>query len=89
VVILRMSGLTMVDATGADALATIIADLHRRGITVLVKGARTEHGHMLGTVGVLQPLAAKGHVFDDLPTAVAHARRHVLRTVGLGDLGAA
>jgi hypothetical protein len=44
---------------------------------------------MLGTVGVLQPLAAKGHVFDDLPTAVAHARRHVLRTVGLGDLGAA
>ena len=89
VVILRLSGLTMVDATGADALASVIDSLEARGITVLVKGARDEHGRMLGVVGVVESLAERGHLFDDLPAAVAHARRHVLRTVGLGDVGAA
>ena len=89
VVILRLSGLTMLDATGADALASVIDALEARGITVLVKGARDEHGRMLGAVGIVASLADKGHVFDDLPTAVAHARRHVMRTVGLGDVGAA
>ena len=77
VVILRLKGLTFIDASGAEALAQIIADLDERGITVLIKGARAEHGRILATAGILADLDAKGHLFDDLDAAVAHARRHV------------
>jgi SulP family sulfate permease len=84
VVILRLKGLTFIDASGAEALARIIAELNGRGITVLVKGARPEHGRILATAGVLAALDAKGHLFDDLDAAVTHARQHV-RSAGLID----
>jgi SulP family sulfate permease len=89
VVILRLRGLTFIDASGADALAQIIDELHRREITVLIKGARAEHGRILATAGVLADLDAKGHVFDDLDAAVAHARRHVDRSHDTHHTGAA
>ena len=79
VVILRLKGLTFIDATGADALAQIIDEMEGRGITVLVKGARPEHGRILATAGALADLDAKDHLFDDLDAAVTHARRHVHR----------
>ncbi len=78
-VILRLKGLTFIDATGADALAQIIDEMEGRGITVLVKGARPEHGRILATAGALADLDAKDHLFDDLDAAVTHARRHVHR----------
>ena len=77
VVILRLKGLTFIDASGADALARIIDELHGRDITVLIKGARAEHGRILATAGILADLDARGHLFDDLDAAIAHARRHV------------
>ena len=84
VVILRLKGLTFIDASGAEALAKIIEELNRRGIVVLVKGARAEHGRILATAGILADLDAKGHLFDDLDAAITHARRHVRRS-GLID----
>jgi SulP family sulfate permease len=53
--------------------------LSARGITVLVKGASPEHTRLLAAVGALAPVLAQGHVFTDLPSAVAHATKHVSR----------
>jgi SulP family sulfate permease len=79
VVILRMSSMVMLDATGARGLGELVQQLSERGITVLVKGASPEHTRLLTAVGSLAPVLAQGHVFDDLPSAVAHAATHVAR----------
>jgi sulfate permease, SulP family len=77
VVILRLSALDLLDATGARALGEVVEDLEQRGITVLVKGASAEHLRLLAAVGTLRPLVDRKHVFPDLPSAVAHALEHV------------
>ena len=87
VVILRLRGLTFIDASGADALAQIIDEFDGRGITILIKGVRAEHGRFLATAGVLAELDAKGHVFDGLDAAIAHARHHVDRRHQTHQLG--
>ncbi|WP_442922430.1 SulP family inorganic anion transporter [Microbacterium sp. Root61] len=79
VVILRMSQLEVVDATGAHVLSEIVRQWERRGVTVLIKGVQEGHVDLFTTVGVLQSLRHHNHLFDDLPTAVEHARSHVLR----------
>jgi len=79
VVILRLPRLLMLDATGAQALGEIVADLESRHITVLLKGVRPEHRRIFEAVGALDRLADPAHVFDRLEDAVAHARRHVER----------
>lgn len=80
VVILRLPRLQVLDATGAQALGEIVAELEGRGITVLLKGPRPEHLDVLRAVGALDRLADERHLFDDLDQAVAHARSHVGRT---------
>lgn len=80
VVILRLPDLQVLDATGAQALGEIVADLEARRITVLVKGPRPEHERILRTVGALAHLDAQHHVFCDLDDAVAHARLHAAGT---------
>jgi sulfate permease, SulP family len=80
VVILRLPDLQVLDATGAQALGEIVAQLEARGITVLLKGPRPEHLKVLEAVGVLGQLAHERHLFDDLDAAVAHARMHVARS---------
>jgi SulP family sulfate permease len=87
VVILRLPDVQVLDATGAQALGEIVAELEERGITVLVKGARPEHLRTLRAVGALDALAHEHHLFDDLDAAVEHARVHVRR--GLHRAGAA
>ena len=77
VVILRLSSLLMLDASGAKALGDIVEQLAERDITVLFKGASPEHIRLLEAVGTLAPLVARGHVFQDLPSAIAHAATHV------------
>jgi SulP family sulfate permease len=79
VVILRMSQLELVDATGAHVLSEIVQRLERRGVTVLIKGVREGHVELFTTVGVLGALRHSNHLFDDLPAAIAHARSHVAR----------
>jgi len=81
VVILRLSGIRVLDTSGAAALAEIISDLQRRGIVVLLKGLRGEHRRAVESVGVLRGLQHENHLFDDLGAAVEHARSHVRRTV--------
>lgn len=79
VVVLRLSHLRLVDATGAHALGELVADLERAGITVLVKGIQPAHLPVLTRVGVLDELRHENHLFQDLPPAIEHARSHVAR----------
>lgn len=79
VVILRLPDLQVLDATGAQALGEIAADLEHRGITVLLKGPRPEHERLLRAVGALDNLAHERHLFTNLDAAVSHAREHVQR----------
>lgn len=77
VVILRMPQLQVLDATGAQALGDIIAELQSRGITVLLKGPRPLHLKVMRAVGTLDRLAHEQHVFATLDEAVAHAHEHL------------
>lgn len=79
VVIIRMSQLQLLDATGAQVVTELIRGLERRGITVLVKGIQPGHMALARKVGVLRSLRHQNHLFDDLDAAVAHARDHVRR----------
>jgi SulP family sulfate permease len=79
VVILRVSQLQDVDATGAHVLSEIVHRLEARGVTVLIKGVRAGHDALFRRVGVVGALRHGNHLFDDLDAAVAHARSHVAR----------
>ncbi len=79
VVILRLPEVQLLDATGAQALGQIVAELEDRGITVLLKGPSPEHLRVLEAVGAIDRLAHERHVFSNLDDAVAHARRHLTR----------
>jgi SulP family sulfate permease len=78
VVILRMSRVTTIDATGAHVLADAINRLQRRGIVVLLSGITPDHEQVLATLGLAGQLRGDGHVFPDTPAAITHARAHVL-----------
>lgn len=82
VVILRLSQIQMIDATGANQLAELVSALERRGVTVIIKGVRKEHIHVLGVLGAIRSLRDPNHLVDDLDTAVAHARSHVTGSSG-------
>ena len=84
VVILRMSQLELVDATGAHVLGEIVQHLERRGVTVLIKGVREGHTELFRTVGVLSALRHHKHLFTELPDAVEHARSHIRRETAGG-----
>lgn len=77
VVIIRMSQLGMLDATGAHTLAEIATELESRGITVIIKGVRPEHAELLANVGVFESLRHENHLLDSLDEAIEHARSHV------------
>ena len=77
VVILRMPDVQVLDATGAQALGEIVAELEARRITVLMKGVRPDHHRVLAAVGALAHLAHERHIFSDLDDAIHHARAHV------------
>ena len=77
VVIIRLSQLGMLDATGAHTLAEIAETLESRGITVIIKGIRPEHFTLLSNVGVFEALRHDNHVIDSLDDAIAHARSHL------------
>lgn len=77
VVIIRMSHLGMLDATGAHTLAEIVSDLEGRGITVIIKGVQDDHLKLLEGVGVIDELRHENHLMTNLDDAIAHAREHV------------
>jgi high affinity sulfate transporter 1 len=80
VVILRMSRVTTLDATGASVLADTIKRLEGRGITVLLSGVRPEHARTLRRLGAYDRLSHERHAFATTPEAIEHARLHAART---------
>ncbi|MGW4409722.1 SulP family inorganic anion transporter [Nonomuraea sp. NPDC004702] len=80
VVILRMSRITTIDASGALVLGDAVARLERRGITVYVSGIRDGHHRPLRALGAIARLDEAGQVFASTPEAIAAARRHLHRT---------
>ena len=84
VVILRLPDVQVLDATGAQALGEIVAELEHRGITVLLKGPRPEHLRVLAATGALAHLAHQNHLFERLDDAIEHARSHVRRSAARG-----
>jgi SulP family sulfate permease len=74
VVILRLSRLTAIDATGAHVLGDAVTRLERRGIVVLLSGARPAHDEVLQALGVAEHLRSSGRIFADTPEAIAYAR---------------
>ena len=81
VVVLRLSGIRVLDTSGANALGEIVDDLQRRGIVVLLKGLRPEHRHVMESVGAIGRLRHPAHLFDELDAAIEHARSHVRRAL--------
>ncbi|MFI7688690.1 SulP family inorganic anion transporter [Nonomuraea sp. NPDC049655] len=80
VVILRMSRITTIDASGALVLGDAVTRLERRGITVYVSGIRDGHHRPLRALGAIARLDEAGQVFASTPEAIAAARRHLHRT---------
>ncbi|MBG6181817.1 SulP family sulfate permease [Arthrobacter sp. CAN_A1] len=79
VVIIRMSRLQALDATGARVITDLVTALERRGITVLIKGVQDRHLRLITKVGVLKSLRHHKHLFTTLEPAIEHARSHVSR----------
>ncbi len=84
VAIIRMSGVHMLDATGAQVVSELITALERSGVTVLVKGIQPGHMDLAKRVGVLSSLRHQNHLFDALEPAIEHARSHVRRAQTAG-----
>lgn len=87
VVIIRMSQLQILDATGARTITDIVQALERRGITVLIKGIQERHLRLVTQVGVLDSLRHHNHLFTELGPAVEHARSHVARAASARNPG--
>lgn len=85
VVVLRMSRISSIDATGAAVLADTITRLEARGITVLLSGVRAHQEQVLASLGVYDQLASEHHLFDTTPEAIAHARIHAARVAHIPD----
>ncbi|MGI5517731.1 SulP family inorganic anion transporter [Streptomyces sp. CA-106131] len=82
VVILRMSRVSTMDATGALVLKDAVQKLHRRGITVLASGIRPGQRQVLDSVGALDLLRCEGREHATTPEAIRAARDH-LETAGV------
>ncbi|MGW2486159.1 SulP family inorganic anion transporter [Streptomyces sp. NPDC001606] len=77
VVILRMSRVSTVDATGALVLKDAVEKLHRRGIAVLASGIRPEQRQVLESVGALGLFRQQGREYATTPEAIRGARTHL------------
>ncbi|MFD0353087.1 SulP family inorganic anion transporter [Streptomyces sp. NPDC127110] len=77
VVILRMSRVTTLDATGALVLKDAVEKLNRRGIAVMTSGIRPGQRQALNAVGALDLLRFEGREYATTPEAIAGARTHL------------
>ncbi|MFF4117461.1 SulP family inorganic anion transporter [Streptomyces sp. NPDC001714] len=82
VVILRMSRVTTIDATGALVLKDAVAKLNRRGIAVMTSGIRPGQRQVLDSVGALDLMRHEGREYATTPEAIRAARDH-LETAGV------
>ncbi|TKA10487.1 SulP family inorganic anion transporter [Actinacidiphila oryziradicis] len=77
VVILRMSRVSAMDASGAKVLGDAIDKLTHHGALVLVSGVRADHQNRLDALGVLDRLNEAGRIFATTPDAIAYGRTHL------------
>lgn len=77
VVILRMSRVSTMDATGALVLKDAMEKLERRGILVLASGIRPGQRQVLDSVGALDLLRHEGREYATTPEAIRGARAHL------------
>ncbi len=84
VVILRLGGISVIDASGGHALEEIISGLKSRGIAVFLCGVAERPLRILQAVGAVDALEAEQHVFASLPAAIEHAHGHVRRHLDPG-----
>ncbi|WP_420822750.1 SulP family inorganic anion transporter [Streptomyces atratus] len=77
VVILRMSRISTMDATGALVLKDAVEKLNRRGIAVMTSGIRPGQRQALQSVGALDLLQREGREYATTPEAIAGARAHL------------
>lgn len=77
VVILRLSRVHTLDATGATVLGDTIKTLENRGITVLLSGISPKHDDVFRVLGTYDQLAHERHIFITTPEAIEHARQHL------------
>ncbi|WP_225094532.1 SulP family inorganic anion transporter [Streptomyces sp. CoH27] len=77
VVILRMSRVSTMDATGALVLKDAVEKLNRRGILVLASGIRPGQRQVLDSVGALGLLRHEGREYAGTPEAIQAARDHL------------
>ncbi len=79
VVILRMSRVTTIDATGALVIKDAVDRLTARGVKVLISGVKPGQVQALDSVGAIAAVRAAGHVFDTTPEAISAAHQLVRR----------
>jgi SulP family sulfate permease len=77
VVVLRMTHVTTIDATGAHALDDVISQLEGRGRIVMISGIQPEHDAVLARLSVAQHLRARRLIHRDLDVALVRARELV------------
>ncbi|MGW1074050.1 SulP family inorganic anion transporter [Streptomyces sp. NPDC002537] len=77
VVVLRMSRVSTMDATGALVLKDAVTELHRRGIVVMTSGIRPGQRQVLDSTGALDLLRQEGREYATTPEAVTAARAHL------------
>jgi len=77
VVILRMSRVSTMDATGALVLKDAVEKLNRRGIVVMTSGIRSGQRQVLDSVGALDLLRLEGREYATTPEAIRGARDHL------------
>ncbi|MEU8865694.1 SulP family inorganic anion transporter [Streptomyces umbrinus] len=82
VVILRMSRVTTIDATGALVLKDAVEKLNRRGIVVMASGIRSGQHQVLDSLGALELLRLEGREYATTPEAIQGARIY-LECVGV------
>lgn len=77
IVILSMSHVGILDASGAKQLADLFEELNHRGITTMIKGLRQNHLRAAENVGVIDSLTSPTYLFDSIEEAAAAARELV------------
>lgn len=82
VIVLRLSQVQLMDATGAHQLDELVGALQDRGTTVIIKGVRAEHRELLRRAGAFDTLRHPRHLQSELEPAIEDARDHVRRLVG-------
>lgn len=78
VVILRMSGVGLLDASGAQALYRVVADLNAQHIVVIFKGLQPEHELLLEAHNAIGRTGEHRHSYASMADAIEHARTHLL-----------